>query len=58
MWNLKKQLKKQKQNRTYEYREQSDGCQRGGGLGVWEKIGEREWWEIQAFSYGMNKSWE
>ena len=34
--------------------EDKQGCQRGGGEEV-SKVGEREW-EVQASSYGMNKS--
>ena len=34
MWNLKKNINEQtKQKQTHRYREQTDGCQRGG---VWE----------------------
>ena len=55
----KKQMNKQtnkKQNQTYKYREQTDGCQREMG---WRKgtMWEEEW-EIQDSSYGMNVSWE
>ena len=45
-----------KKNQTSKYREQTDGCQRGGGWWL-AKMGEEQW-EIQASTYGMNKSWE
>ena len=44
------------QNQTYKYREQTDDCQKAGGWGM-GKMGEGVW-EIQASSYGMNKSQE
>lgn len=52
---INKQTNKQKQNQSYEHREQTEGSQRGrgGGLG---KVGGREW-EVQASSGGMSKSW-
>ena len=50
----KKQMNKEKQ--TQKYREQTDGCQMGGGWGM-GKMGDVEW-EVQASSYGMNKSRE
>ena len=38
MWNLKSNINEQiKQKQTHRYREQTDGFQRGGGLGDWEK---------------------
>ena len=45
-----------KQKQTQKYREHTGGCQSGGVEGN-GKIGEEEW-EIQASSYGMNKSHE
>ena len=45
-----------KQNQIYKLGEQTGGCQRGG-YGEIGKVGEREW-EIEAFSYRMNKSQE
>ena len=63
MWNLKykiRQMNKQvnkKQNQTYKYREQTDGCIRGGGgCGDWQ-IGKGKG-EMPASSYGMSKSRE
>ena len=47
-------MNKQKKNQTYQYREQNYDCQKEGGSRM-GKMGEGEW-EIQAFSYGMNKS--
>ena len=42
MWNLKNKTNKQNRNRL-GYSEQTDGCQRGGGLGDWvRKVGDRE----------------
>ena len=40
MWHLKNHINKQtKQKQTHRYREQFDGCQRGGGLRDWmEKV--------------------
>ena len=49
---MNKQTNK-RQNKTYEYREQTDNYQ----LGWMGKMGEEEW-EIQAFNYGRSKSWE
>ena len=38
MWNLKNKVNEQvKQKQTHRYREQTDGCQMGGELGVWVK---------------------
>ena len=38
MWNVKNNINKQtKQKQTHRYREQTDGCQRRGGLGHWVK---------------------
>ena len=59
MWNLKNKTselkkKKKKQNQIYEYREQTDGCLRGGG-GEMGKISQGKW-KIQASNYGMNIS--
>ena len=34
---LKKQNKQTKQRQIHRYREQTDGCQTGGGLGTWWK---------------------
>ena len=48
-----KQQQQKKQNQSHKYREQTDGFQRGGGMGN-IGAGERE---TQASSYGMNKSW-
>ena len=43
-----------KQNQTYKYREQSDGCQRIDEWGMGD-MGEGKW-DIQASHYGMNTS--
>ena len=38
MWNLEDNINKQMiQKQTHRYREQTDGWQRGGGLGSWMK---------------------
>ena len=51
MWSLKNKTQKQ----AHKYREQTDGFQKGGlGMSKMDK-GERE---IQASSYGTNRSWE
>ena len=35
LWNLKNKINEQtKQKQTHRYREQTDGCQMGGGLGA------------------------
>ena len=45
-------MHKQKQKQIPKYKGQNDGGQRKGGKG---KLGEGEW-EVQASSYGRNKS--
>ena len=36
MWNLKNKINEQtKLKQIHRYREQTDGCHRGGGLGDW-----------------------
>ena len=52
MWNLKNK-KKQKWNHTYKQRTRCWVAR--GEMG---KVGEGEWWKIQGFTYGMNKSWD
>ena len=37
MQNLKNTINEQQNRNTHKYREQADGCQWGGGLGVWVK---------------------
>ena len=49
---MNKQTNKE-QNQTHQYKEQTDGCQRGGDVGI-GKMGEGEW-KIQNSSYGMNR---
>lgn len=44
----------QKQNQTYKYRGQADGCKRERGWGVGKMDGGE--WEAQASSYEMTKS--
>ena len=52
---MNKQTNK-KQNQTYKYREQINGCQKEG-VGDIGKMDERKW-EVQTSSYGTSKSWE
>lgn len=57
MWNLKQQNKwiNEKQDHTYQYWEQTDGCQRGVGWGNrqtgWRGVGDKgfQWWEDYRF---------
>ena len=42
MWNLINKMNEQtKLKQTHRYREQTGGCQRGGGLGDWVKTVRR-----------------
>lgn len=56
MWNIykTKQINK-KQKQTYKYRQQTDGCQRGGS-GEMGKMVEGKW-EITGFQLCMSKLW-
>lgn len=47
----------QSQHKTYKYRDQTDGYQRGGQWGEMGKMGEEEW-ETQVSRDGMNKTSE
>jgi len=53
MWNLKNKMNEHTKNQSCKYREQTGGCQRGGGGGM-GKIGDRV--EVQTSNFRVDRS--